>query len=114
MRGCPVRRRAGKPGLCRGDVLRAVPIDPHRPQARDGVQRNFLPRPRRAADLQEIEKQLGIKEGGITSDREYSLETVACIGACGVSPCVMINNEVEAKLTPKKVGESLRKALNDE
>ncbi|MGO8690837.1 MAG: NADH-quinone oxidoreductase subunit NuoE [Thermoguttaceae bacterium] len=64
--------------------------------------------------LQEIEKQLGIKEGGITSDREYSLETVACIGACGVSPCVMINNEVEAKLTPKKVGESLRKALNDE
>jgi len=60
--------------------------------------------------LQEIEKQLGIKEGETTPDREYSLETVACIGACGLSPCVMINKRVEAKLTPKKVAESLRKA----
>ena len=63
--------------------------------------------------LQEIEKQLGIKEGETTPDLEYSLETVACIGACGLSPCVMINNQVEAKLTPKKVAEkSLRKAAN--
>jgi NADH-quinone oxidoreductase subunit E len=55
--------------------------------------------------LQEIEKQLGIKEGGITPDREYSLETVACIGACGLSPCVMTNQQVEARLTPAKVAE---------
>jgi NADH:ubiquinone oxidoreductase subunit E len=41
---------------------------------------------------------------------EHSLETVACIGACGLSPCVMINNRVEARLTPKKVAETLRKA----
>ena len=60
--------------------------------------------------LEEIEKQLGIKEGETTPDLEYSLETVACIGACGLSPCVMINQKVEAKLTPKKVAESLRKA----
>lgn len=60
--------------------------------------------------LQEIEKQLGIKAGETTPDLEYSLETVACIGACGLSPCVMVNDKVEAKLTPKKVAESLRKA----
>lgn len=60
--------------------------------------------------LKEIEKQLGIKEGETTDDLEYSLETVACIGACGLSPCVMINEKVEANLTPKKVSESLRKA----
>jgi NADH-quinone oxidoreductase subunit E len=53
--------------------------------------------------LQEIEKQLGIKEGEVTPDLEYSLETVACIGACGLSPCMMTNKKVEAKLTPKKV-----------
>ncbi|MHB1037379.1 MAG: NADH-quinone oxidoreductase subunit NuoE [Pirellulales bacterium] len=64
--------------------------------------------------LQEIEKQLGIKEGETTPDLEYSLDTVACIGACGLSPCVMINNQVEAKLTPKKAAESLRKAAPNE
>ena len=63
--------------------------------------------------LQEIEKQLGIKEGETTADLEYSLDTVACIGACGLSPCIMINKKVEAKLTPKKVSESLRKAIHD-
>ena len=58
--------------------------------------------------LQEIEKQLGIKEGQVTPDREYSLETVACIGACGVSPCLTINKKVEAKVSPKMVSSLLR------
>ena len=53
--------------------------------------------------LEAIEEQLGIKEGEATPDLEYSLETVACIGACGLSPCIMVNKKVEAKLTPKKV-----------
>jgi NADH:ubiquinone oxidoreductase subunit E len=52
--------------------------------------------------LEAIEKQLGIKEGETTPDLEYSLETVACIGACGLSPCMAINNKVKAKMTPKK------------
>jgi len=64
--------------------------------------------------LQEIEKQLGIQEGETTPDREYSLETVACIGACGLSPCIMVNKKVEAKLTPKKVAALLRKGNHHE
>jgi NADH-quinone oxidoreductase subunit E len=60
--------------------------------------------------LEEIEKQLGIKEGETTEDLEFSLETVACIGACGLSPCIMMNNKVAAKLTPKKVGKLFHKA----
>ena len=55
--------------------------------------------------LEEIERRLGIKEGETTPDMEYSLETVACIGACGVSPCIMMNKKVVAKMTPKKVAE---------
>ena len=58
--------------------------------------------------LAEVEKQLDIKDGETSSDREYSLETVACIGACGVSPCMMINKKVEARLTPKKIVELLK------
>jgi len=53
--------------------------------------------------LEEVQKQLDIQEGETTDDLQYSLETVACIGACGLSPCMMINQKVEAKLTPKKV-----------
>ncbi len=64
--------------------------------------------------LEAIEKQLGIKEGETTEDLEYSLETVACIGACGLSPCIMVNKKVEAKMTPKKVTESFRKAGKDD
>ena len=59
--------------------------------------------------LEAIEKHLGIKEGQTTEDMEYSLETVACIGACGLSPCIMINKIVEAKMTPKRVMELLAK-----
>ena len=53
--------------------------------------------------LEEVEKQLGIAEGETTPDLEYSLETVACIGCCSLAPCMMINERVEAKMTPEKV-----------
>lgn len=53
--------------------------------------------------LQEVERILGIKEGETTEDLEYTLETAACIGCCALAPCVMVNDRVEAKMTPKKV-----------
>lgn len=53
--------------------------------------------------LEKVEDQLNLKEGETSQDLEYSLETVACIGACGLSPCIMVNKKVEANLTPKKV-----------
>jgi NADH-quinone oxidoreductase subunit E len=53
--------------------------------------------------LEEIENQLGITPGETTVDMEYSLETVACIGACSLAPCLVINDEVKANLTPKIV-----------
>ena len=53
--------------------------------------------------IETVEKTLGIEEGETTEDQEYTLETAACIGCCALAPCVMINDEVEAKLTPKKL-----------
>ncbi len=64
--------------------------------------------------LDAIERKLGIKEGETTEGLEYSLETVACIGACGLSPCIMTNNKVEAKMTPKKVDQQFGKAAGDD
>ena len=61
----------------------------------------------RGADqiLQEVERKLGIKPGETTDDFEYSLETVACIGACALAPTIVIDDEVQRKMTPKKVAE---------
>jgi NADH-quinone oxidoreductase subunit E len=55
--------------------------------------------------LDEIEKRLQIKPGGTTPDLEYSLDTVACIGACALAPTIMINKDTHGRLTQKKVGE---------
>jgi NADH-quinone oxidoreductase subunit E len=57
--------------------------------------------------LAEMEKQLGIKAGETTEDLEYTLETVACIGACALAPTMTIDNETHGKMTPKKVAEVL-------
>ena len=60
--------------------------------------------------LEEIERTLGIREGQTTEDMEFSLETVACIGCCGLAPCLTVNDEVAAKLTPKKVRKRFKRA----
>jgi NADH-quinone oxidoreductase subunit E len=57
--------------------------------------------------LSEIEKRLGIKAGETTDDLEYTLETVACIGACALAPTMTIGNETHGKMTTKKVAEVL-------
>jgi NADH-quinone oxidoreductase subunit E len=60
--------------------------------------------------LEELERTLGISEGQTSEDMEYSLETVACIGCCGLAPCISVGDEVSAKLTPKKVRSLFKKA----
>jgi NADH-quinone oxidoreductase subunit E len=57
--------------------------------------------------LEELEKQLGIKEGETTPDMQFSLETVACIGACGLAPTMMINKSTYGHLTTERVSEIL-------
>jgi len=53
--------------------------------------------------LEELENQLDIKEGETTPDMAFSLETVACIGACGAAPTMMINEDTYGQLTAKKI-----------
>lgn len=57
--------------------------------------------------LNEVENLLGIKPGETTDDMEYTLETVACIGACALAPTMTINGETYGKMTAKKVLEVL-------
>ncbi len=53
--------------------------------------------------IEGIERHLGIKEGEVTFDFEYSLESVGCLGCCALAPCAMINGDVESNLTLRDV-----------
>ncbi len=53
--------------------------------------------------LEEIEKQLGIKCGECTEDGLFSIDSCRCVGACGLAPVLMVNDEVYGKLTPDMV-----------
>jgi NADH-quinone oxidoreductase subunit E len=57
--------------------------------------------------LREVEKRLGIKPGETSEDFEYTLETVACIGACALAPTMVIDKETHGQMTTKKVTEVL-------
>ena len=59
------------------------------------------------AILEEIEEELGITSGETTEELKFTLETVACIGACGLAPVIMINDDTHGRLTPEKVPEIL-------
>ncbi len=55
--------------------------------------------------LREVERRLGIKPGETSEDFEYTLETVACIGACALAPTMVIDKETYGQMTTKKVTE---------
>jgi len=64
--------------------------------------------------LAAVERALGVKEGENTPDLEYSLETVACIGACALAPTMMINKSAHGRLTPAKVVEVFSQGTKEE
>jgi len=53
--------------------------------------------------LQELEKTLKIKNEETSRDGNFSLEVVACIGACGLAPVISINGEFHAKVTSSSI-----------
>ena len=53
--------------------------------------------------LEALEEHLGLNEKKVTSsDMLFTLETVACLGACGLAPVLTVNGEVHPKMTPEK------------
>lgn len=53
--------------------------------------------------LKEFEKKLKIKAGETSKDGLFSIEIVACIGACGLAPVISVNGEFHAKLKPEDI-----------
>lgn len=67
-----------------------------------------------ASVLQELEKQLKIKAGQTTRDGLFSLEVVACIGACGLAPVISVNGEFHAKVDAVKLSAIIENCKNQE
>jgi len=59
--------------------------------------------------LAALEGELGIVDGGTTSDLKFSIETVNCVGACALGPVAVINEEYFGELEPGKVPEILNR-----
>ena len=59
-----------------------------------------------------LEAELGIKAGCTTRDKLFTLETVACIGACSIAPVININEEYFGRLTVQEIPKIIKKYRN--
>ncbi|MDD3844969.1 MAG: NAD(P)H-dependent oxidoreductase subunit E [Syntrophorhabdaceae bacterium] len=59
--------------------------------------------------LDKAQRELGIKVGGTTEDRRYSLDVVRCIGACGLAPAMLVNEDVYGRVKPPHLLDILEK-----
>lgn len=57
--------------------------------------------------------ELNIKEGETTEDNLFTLNNVACLGCCSLSPVMMINGETYGKLTPNEARKIIRQIKED-
>lgn len=61
------------------------------------------------AILEQLYKELGLTKGQHTTpDMLFTVETVSCLGACGLAPVLTVNDEVHSSMTPQKVTELIK------
>jgi NADH-quinone oxidoreductase subunit E/NADP-reducing hydrogenase subunit HndA len=53
--------------------------------------------------LNKLKNDLKIDVGDVTEDKKFSIETVRCLGACGLAPVVVVDDATYGSMTPKKV-----------
>lgn len=58
--------------------------------------------------INKYKTELGIEMGGLTEDRKFSLESVRCLGACGLAPVVVIDKDTHGSVTPVSALELLK------
>lgn len=62
--------------------------------------------------LETLKDELGVDRGETTKDLLFTLEPVACLGACGLAPVVMINDESYGRMTPESIVEVINEYRN--
>lgn len=56
---------------------------------------------------EKLQKEFGVNEGETTPDRMFTLESVRCLGACGLGPVVVVDEDVHGRAKPGKIKEIL-------
>ena len=64
--------------------------------------------------LREFERILGIKSGQVTADGKFSIDSLRCVGACGLAPVVTINQRVFGKVKVGDVQDIIERYLVEE
>lgn len=59
--------------------------------------------------FEEVSKGLGIGINETTENLQYTLESVSCLGACGLAPVMMVNDDTHGRLTPDVAVKTLGK-----
>jgi len=57
--------------------------------------------------IKTLKKEFDLEPRGITADSKFSLDTVRCLGACGLSPVMAIGHDIHRKVRPSKIKEIL-------
>ena len=58
-----------------------------------------------------IEKEIGVAEGETTPDRKFTFESVRCLGACGLGPVVIVDDQVHGRMKPSKIKDVLNQYI---
>ncbi len=64
--------------------------------------------------LQTLSSELKIEAGQTSRDGMFSLEVVACIGACGLAPVITVNGEFHADMQPERVRKLIKRLRREE
>ncbi|MDJ0599339.1 MAG: bidirectional hydrogenase complex protein HoxE [Crocosphaera sp.] len=64
--------------------------------------------------LAKLQQELGIKSGETTPDKQVSLLSARCLGACGIAPAVVFDGEVAGRQTPENVLEKIKTLQQEE
>ena len=64
--------------------------------------------------VEELERNLGVSaDGGTTDDMMYTLNTVNCVGACALSPVILVDEKFETNMTAGKIKKILKKVASE-
>lgn len=65
--------------------------------------------------LDKLREKLGLSETKITTDDMlFTVETVSCLGACGLAPVLVVNSDIYGQMTPEKAAELVDKLVAEE
>jgi len=61
-----------------------------------------------------IAQHTGASEGQTSKDGRFTMERVACLGCCSLSPCITVNGEIHGRLNPESAGKIVNRLKENE